>query len=392
MAQSKVEFTDLKEDLANAAKKTLDFFIKNLQENGAYKAPYDDQILKDISAYYKSVLMFILADEHKKAIDILKFISEHFMRKDGDFLSDKKENLKSANGAYEEFWAYTNGWIVRAANLLGNKEVADKGYGFLQNNFYNFREGYFYTNKPGTNNGVSDVLTNAHLGLINLEHGEKEIAKKAGDYLIKMLEMQPDLDKGFYLRSQYGSLMEKQDPLHFIDRHQSNQLYFMIGYPIAYLGRLYKATKEEAYLTAAEQYAKFALSCEELPQSIYSHKVAWAYSILFEITRNQDYLKGLEDISNFFLKLVDKQLGAWFLNTAETDLNIIYNAYDQSAEIACWFMEINKNLGKVEQKSLNASFNANVAMWSSPPSSPKILQKSGSNEEEKSETQVMKHS
>ena len=61
--------------------------------------------------------MFIAANKRDTAAVVLNHIKNTFMCVDGDF--NMHEGLKSANAADIEYWSYTNGWIVRAANQLG---------------------------------------------------------------------------------------------------------------------------------------------------------------------------------------------------------------------------------------------------------------------------------
>ena len=50
---------------------------------------------------------------------------------------------------------------------------------------------------------------------------------------------------------------------YLVSAHEPNQAYFMIGYRIAFVAKLYEATADEVYLRAARNYVEFALSCED---------------------------------------------------------------------------------------------------------------------------------
>ena len=62
----------------------------------------------------------------------------------------------------------------------------------------------------------------------------------------------------------------------------------MIGYPMAFLAKLFQATGDVAHLEAARDYLDFALSCGGNLRTFYfSHKVAWGDAALARITGDQ---------------------------------------------------------------------------------------------------------
>lgn len=180
-------------------------------------------------------------------------------------------------------------------------------------------------------------------GHIRLERGDIATAIESGNYLINLIDVQPDLTKGFYLRlDKQGNLItdfpKYDSSIHWVSREEPDQLYFMLGYPIAYLGLLFQSTQNFDFFEAAHRYVDFVLSChEDIFSSNYSHKVAWACSVLFSIRPDQKLEKLITSVMKHFL-ITQSEEGTWFL---EKD---ILMAYDQSAEIACWFLETAKNI------------------------------------------------
>lgn len=333
-----IDCSSLCSKIYESAGKTIEFFESKLQEDGSY-----GEDMKDISCYFKSPMMFISANKSEKALSVLNYIKSSFMYEDGDFKTD--ESLKSLNQAYVEYWSYTNGWIIRAANQLNISDISLQGYEYLLK--YNIGENGFLTNNVNTNSNVVDVLTVAHHGLINLEMGNLNIATEAGIYLSNVFKKQPNLNEGFYLRlNKEGQLLtqfsQEKAPLYLISTTLPNQLYFMIGYPAAYLALLYKKTSNEIFLEAAKEYLNFSLSCNKnIYQCDFSHKIAWAASIIYEYTLDFNHLRAIEKISNYFIN--KQKNGIWFNEDTCT-------SYDQSAEIACWFLNIVNNLKNVKEK------------------------------------------
>lgn len=326
--------------LTGSANKVVTYLESKLQDDGSFGGE-----AKDIACYFKSPMMFLASNKPQAAKAVLKHIKTAFMTAEGDFKTS--ETLKSANGAYIEFWSYTNGWITRAANQLGLEEISQSANRYLKQYHLGEKSG-FSTNQVNKDPKVTDVLTVAHHGLLNLEMGNLEIAISAGNYLCQAINKQPNLKNGFYLRlDNEGNLItsfpKEQTAFYFVSSTEPNQLHFMIGYPAAYLAMLYKKTKNLDFLTAAKSYLDFSLSCDKSVYACdFSHKIAWAASLVYECTGDVKYLAVIDKIADHFIAKQQKD-GMWFSD----DINA---SYDQSAEIACWFLDIVKNVNEFKKK------------------------------------------
>ncbi len=326
----------LSEKLKQSALKTVDYFQLQLQSDGSLGTH-----AQDLACYFKVPMMFVAANKIEHSHFILSYIQSAFMTENGDFKT--KNDLKSAKAEYAEFWCYMNGWILRAAQKINNTEILNKGYNYFLSSIADNHKS-FLTNHPELKNGITDILTIAHHGLIHLEKNDLKLARMAGKLLCDAIEQQQEnLNLGFYLRLNAEKKIvtefdSKDAPFYFIDKNKPQQLYFMIGYPCAFLALLFKATDEKSYLEYANVLFDFAMSCnDDILKSHFSHKIAWAASIFFNFTKNARYLKIIETISSYLLNN-QAENGLWL--TAQ-DIN---TAYDQSAEIACWFLEIARNL------------------------------------------------
>lgn len=330
--ESKIDTTILCEKLAESAKKTVNFFKSKLQSDGSYGSD-----IIDIACYFKSPMMFIAVGDDQSAMLVLNHINKAFMIPEGDLRTSEK--LKSANGAYIEYWSYTNGWILRAANQLKLNYIFEPAFKYFAQ--YNLGKKLgFSTNQIKPDSSVTDVLTVSHHGLVNLEMDNLDIAISAGNFLCEAIKKQSNLDEGFYLRLKDGDVVtgfsKEQAPFYFVSKTEPNQLHFMIGYPAAYLAMLYKKTKNKEYLESAIKYLEFSLVCDKSVYACdFSHKIAWAASHIYECTGDKKYLIVIDKISDYFIaKQKDR---VWF----SEDVN---SSFDQSAEIACWFLDIIKNI------------------------------------------------
>lgn len=336
--EPKIDTDKLCLSLSDSANKVVSFLTSKLQKDGSY-----GEDVKDIACYFKSPMMFIAANEPQKACAVLNYIKKTFMCTDGDFKTE--QNLKSINSAYIEYWTYTNGWIIRAANQLSLNGIGSLGYQYLSQ--YDMGNNGFLTNEIHNIPQMTDILSVAHYGLINLESDHIETAITAGNYLSDAIQNQPNLKNGFYLRLDKEKNIicdfpKDKTPFYFVSTTEPNQLHFMIGYPAAYLAMLYKKTNNPSFLNAAQSYLDFSLSCDKsMYECNFSHKIAWAASLIYECTGEEKYLSVINKITTYFIE--NQKDGMWFSDN-------ITSSYDQSAEIACWFLDIVKNINSFKKK------------------------------------------
>lgn len=326
------------EKYRQSADRAVEWLASQLKSDGSYGST-----ITDLASYYKSPYLLSLSGKFEEANTVLSYIKKAFMRDNSDFTT--AGDLKSENGAFVEYWAYMNGWIALTSQKMGRFDVAYPAYQYIKS-FYHPKHGGFITNNPGQANNVVDVFTTAHLGLTALYFGELDKAISAGKLLQRFLELQPEKKSGFYLRlTNDGKLItdfpENAAIFLVVSAVQPNQAYFMIGYPIAFLGKLYKATGNTLYLDTAKDYLDFTLRCHNNIRGFhFSHNVAWGAAIIANLTREAIYVELSTDIADYLLSIQEPD-GAWL---TEQPAHIYF---DQTAEIAIWLREISAELGEM---------------------------------------------
>jgi hypothetical protein len=321
----------LAEQIEKSSDKALDWLLLRLEEDGSYGSA-----VNDLACYYKSPYLFCIAGKEEEAKRVLNHIKQRFMRKSGDFMTTN--GRKSENGALEEYWAYMNGWIALAAQKMGCFDVAYPAFRFL-GSFYHADIGGFTTLGPyGESENIVDVLTTAHLGLTSLYFGDIGKAERAGHLLHQFIALQPDFRSAFLLRmSDSGKLITAYPPnaafFHRVSATEPDQAYFMIGYPVAFLGKLFMATGMTEHLDFACRYLDFAMGCRAIRTFHFSHKVAWAAAIAANLTQRAEYADFSKSIVEYLLSLQDVS-GAWLKDQPA------HTSFDQTAEIAIWLKEI----------------------------------------------------
>lgn len=262
-----------------AADRAVEWLATRLRDDGSYGPDADD-----LACYYKSPYLFQLSGRARDAARLLTFIRARFMRSDHDFTTSAGH--KSDNAAFTEYWAYPNGWLAMAAQRMGRFDIAYPAFEYLRS-YQNPGQDGFLTSGPcrfgdgaKSGDGGTDALTTAHLGLVCLYFGDLQRAQGAGRWLARLLAIQPELGEGLFLRLDRSGHLVRDVPegkaaFHLVSAREPNQAYFMIGYPVAFLAKLFEATADDAHLHAARGYLDFALSCAgNLRACPTSHKVA----------------------------------------------------------------------------------------------------------------------
>jgi len=315
-----------------SADRAVEWLAGQMKEDGSLQVP-----VEDLACYYKAPYILFISGKIQEANHMLSYIQKTFGQENGDFTTSP--DLKSVNGNFIEYLAYMNGWIALTAQKMGRFDVAYRAYDYLQS-FYHPRQGGFTTQKPyGQSDNTMDVLTTAHLGLVALYLGDLKKAKTAGHLIQTFLFLQPNIHEEFYLRlNDNGELITDfaEDSSLFFQVHAThpNQTYFMLGYPIAFLGKLFAATNESRYIDTAKEYLEFLLTCQgNLRTFHYSHKVAWGAAMLARITKNEQYADLARSIADYLVQ-TQNQDGRWLQDEPA------YTFFDQTAEIAIWMREI----------------------------------------------------
>ena len=134
--------------------------------------------------------------------------------------------------------------------------------------------------------------------------GKFEQAVKGADYLVRMMEDQPQRDRFFFttLVKESGiftDVFHNEDATafdsrkHFCVSTEHNALYEMVwflGMPMKILGLVYEVTSDKKYLDCAAQYFNFfnKLSSERW-QNNSGTKIMWGTSELYHQTKKTEY-------------------------------------------------------------------------------------------------------
>jgi len=236
-----------------------DYLLSALDDKGSLGQEADD-----IASYYKIPYLLYTNGKTVAASRTIDFIAERFMLPTGDFANSPKE--KTQEPVLKAFPTYVNAWLAISAQKMNRFEIAYPAYKYLRD-FYHPEQGGFVTERPyGQGDDALDVFTTAHLGMVSLMGGDLGKAKRAGNFLQCAYSMQPDLNSGFYLRlgsdgRHITSFDEAESKYYLIHGNQPDQFFFVLGYIVGFLAKLYSATDDESYLSNAKAYVEILNRC-----------------------------------------------------------------------------------------------------------------------------------
>jgi hypothetical protein len=283
----------------------------------------------DIQAHYKAPYFWACVGDMKMAGLHREHIARKFLRGDGDFRT--KENSKGFfvfPCTVHNQYIYPNGWLVSGMQKLGAYELSSKGLEFILK-FQDATHGGFHfafdADKKQIDTRLMDSSSTSSAGMACLMCGRLEEAKRAGDFILKLLRMQPEPDKYFYScmgpdGTVYTDVFGSEEAWDPNSRKQKclsaetdghNELTWLIGKPTKFLTRLYTATGDKKYLEGARQAFFFFHKLHRNAWTNYaSCKTMWAGAELYRLTGEKIFAETAIRILDFYSQ-TQSPSGSW---------------------------------------------------------------------------------
>ena len=329
---------DPRDTFSAAARRSVDWLLGQQHDDGSLGPER-----ADLAYYYKAPLLLQLGGEARAAHRMLDFIAANFQRRDGSFASSLEH--KTEDPLLASYAAYVDGWLAIAAQRSGRFELARPAWAHLRRFAHPGLGGFCLDGHyRGEGNDVIDMLTTAHLGMTALYCGELPLALAAGHCLRRFWEHQPDPERRLLLRmDDAGEFIDawpaELAKVHVIEASTSDQAWFFLGYPIAFLVMLARATGNSAnlaraHLSTAKAFAQFAERCgDALIGDHYAHKVGWGLGLLARVSGEARHRELAHAIARSMVAR-QSEAGTWL--DEGPDLRRV----DQSAETALWLHEL----------------------------------------------------
>lgn len=340
------------QDLLDAAHKAAAWLVTKQTEQGNYvgKEPptadgtYPDA--DDLGCYYKSFYSLRIAGESVGAARGLKYVVKRFMTPDGDFVNSPTERTK---GSYTPRFSqlYPNTWITRAFLLMGWFDYARRAWDCLLQYRDPETGGFPATVTPRVNLMDSNV-TGVGGVLCGLIMGDVEKAIQSGDFLLKMLEAQPEAKKmytqwelGKGLATDVSGVDEKMLVYHYIDAEKPKQAYWPWAMPMANLALLYQHTGQKRFLDGAMRIYEFLSTCHPHAFSwTTSGKSGWGSAILYRLTGDPRCKKTALMEMEFILSLQQPEGPMLFPGTESIEAQATRTTYDLTGEYTAWLTDV----------------------------------------------------
>lgn len=300
-----------------------------------------------VDAFYKGSWALTLTGQPAAAHRSLNYAGQHFLTADGDFLP------RGHPWHSEVHYLYANAYSIIGSMVAGRYEIAMPAARFLLGQ-QDPDHGGFYSRRtePGQKN-LSDTMSAGAAGVACLAAGQMDAARRVGDYLAHIVELQPAPDDRFFTTveadGRLGTEIKDADEAwwRIIETRTENQCWYAVGLPFAFLIRLAEATGKARYRDLAQWYLNFQRRCVDPWDGGSSGKAGWGCAMLYRITgetRHRDIAFHVAD--NILAK--QNADGSWVSSSegyGQADQPALTNAdLDVAAEYTLWLALIAANV------------------------------------------------
>ena len=299
---------DIEKKLATyrqACRTGTDWLLNFINQDGSI-GPVQDRLY-----YYRVPWAFALMGELAAANRLLDWVCRHMLLPEGAF-----EGM-SPQGVFERrYGSYPLACLVVGATLLQRFDIVYPGGRYLLT-WQDRESGGFYNNRQDmTATGEHEIFPTCQGGMTCLLVGQIEAALKAGDWMKRLWELQPDVECKLYAvyspaKGLIMDYMPEQEALYVTKKTEPWQHHFNGGIAAAFLTQLYMATGEREWLTLAKEYQEFSMTTAECQfQSMQTCKSGWGSGLLYVATRERRYRDWTVRLGDWF---VDHQFedGHW---------------------------------------------------------------------------------
>lgn len=307
--------------------------LKAVRNQVEYQLPDGGYIWEGYAddAYHKQPYAWGLGGEVAAAHRLLTWARDNTLQPDG--------NLAAYNGDI-----YKLSWFFQGAHRLGRFDLSYPVMSFLLS---------CETPCGGLPHMPGDKLlrslSTCWTGISAIYFGRLDVARRAAQWAISVLQQQPDEGRFYYQTTRDGRLAtpDIEPGAEFIDTGKPKQCYWEVGLPLQLMCRLYQATGITAYLDYAKRFFEFKLGCyEDNFTYVGSGKSSLGAALYYLCTGDT---RARDAAITFMDSLLETQYpeGGWRDET-EPDILLIY--IDHGAEFNVWLQEISTTLMAAEQR------------------------------------------
>ena len=288
-----------------ACRRGTDWLLDHVSEDGSIGPAWERLY------YYRVPWAFAMMGEITAANRKLAWIDRHMFTGEGAF-----EGV-SPQGVFESrYGSYPLACLLVGATLVQRLDVVYRGTRHLLT-LQDSQSGGFYNNcRDTTATGEQELFPACQGGMTLLVVGQVEAALKAGLWLKRLWELQPDVaHKLFAVYTPAKGLVTDfapdQQATYVTRKDDPWQHHFNGGIAAAFLTNLHMATGENGWLDLARQYQEFSMTTDDCQfQSMQLCKSGWGSGLLWVATKEERYRDWTLRLGDWF---VEHQLddGRW---------------------------------------------------------------------------------
>ena len=283
----------------------------------------------DVPVHYKAPYLYATTGERTGAREHVDLIIDRYLQSDGDFrISADDPGWHEAPGNPANRYIYSDSWLVAGLQRMGLYGAANKGLGFLRR-FQNAELGGFHSGYDLRAGKVDprylNVPSTCIAGLALLACGQAADAARAGEFVLRVLDSQPELDRHLFLSwdmeqglmtDVFGEedLAATRGRKHFCvsaEADAAGEFVWMIGLAMMFLTKASDATGEERFLDGAKKLFEFFHRMDEARwENLSACKVMWGSAELYRISGNPEHGKTAKRILDQLCRTQDES-GAW---------------------------------------------------------------------------------
>jgi hypothetical protein len=297
-------------------------------------------------AYYKGSWSLAAAGHPDAAHRLLTHLRRTFLTSEGD-LEPRLGPLHTVVARH-----YSSAYAVLGAQKLDRYEIAAPALRFLLSQQDPGHGGFYSVKAERGERPRADSMSTAMCGVACLAAGQTEAAVRAGDCLLRMVEMQPAPEERFYTSLDAGGrLITEFAPdvteWRVVQAREPKQRWFAAGLPFAFAVLLHDATGEKRFSGLVEALFAFQARGADPWDVPSSGKAGWGCSMLYretgEARTREIALRVAQQIMGYQTPAGYFTLGAAPAGAPEPAAYAPF-VYDVTAEFVLWLTLIANNL------------------------------------------------
>jgi len=304
----------MQQDLARRAREAIARGLSWLRQHEADVASIDD-----LSAHYKAPYLYAAVGDPVRAGHYASLMQRRYQQPDGDFCTDRaRKGWDHLPCSPANRYVYSNGWIITGLRKLGFYGAAARGLAFVRRLQSPELGGFFSHYDPATgqiDRRSLDTSSTSAAGLALLACGHLEEATRAAEFILRLLDAQPEPDRYFYCswdaaEGLVTGVWGDEDPNAIRGRKQfclstetdpRTEYTWLIGKPCKFLSQLYDQTGDARYLAGASRLVDFFHRLgPERWHNYASCKIMWSSAELYRLTGRVRFAETAERILDWF--------------------------------------------------------------------------------------------